>query len=131
MPSMALGKVATRAAGTVGTGSLGVSVFMVLRMTLTRDVTLGIWAITIGLGAAVGVVSCLRLVLEYMLRKLEVEVESRKAQSAAELRRARLEVHRAVMEKAMEQPSLDAQGYQELILVDALHLSAEEDRRYA
>jgi len=124
--STTIGKIAAGIAGTTGTSSLGVSAFAVFRMTPGRVVPGGIWAALVVLSAATAVVSCLWLVLEYMLKKLEVEVRNKEAQLNQELKRTRLEIHRAVMEKAAGGPG-SAASYRELIIADALYLAVEQN----
>lgn len=126
MPSTTLGKIATGIAGTTGTSSLGVSAFAVFRMTSAHTVPGGVWAALVALGAATAVVSCLGLVLEYMLKKLEIEVQDKEAQRDQELKRTRLEMHKTVLEKAAAEPG-SAASYCELIIADALYLAVEQN----
>lgn len=125
--STSLGKIAVAIAGTTGTSGLGVTGFAVLRMTSAHAVPGGAWAALATLGAATALVSSLGLILEYRLRKLDLEERGKEAQSAADLQKARLEMHRVVMEKAAGEPG-SAQSYRELIIADALHLSVEQNR---
>jgi hypothetical protein len=121
--SITLGKIA---AGTTGTSGLGLTAFAVLRMTSAHTVPGGVWAALVALGAATALVSSLGLFLEYRLKKRDVEAREREAQSDADLRKARLEIHRVVLEKAAGEPG-SAQSYRELIIADALHLSVEQN----
>jgi hypothetical protein len=126
VPSTTLGKIATGIAGTTGTSSLGVSAFAVFRMATAHGVPGGIWAALVALGAATAIVSCLGLVLEYMLKKLEVEVRDKEVQLNQELKSARLEMYKTVLEKAAGEPASSA-SYRELIIADALHLAVERN----
>lgn len=126
VPSTTVGKIATGIAGTTGTSSLGVSTFAVFRMASAHSVPGGIWAALVALGAATAVVSCLGLVLEYMLRKLEVEVQGKEVQLDQELKKARLEMHKIILEKAAGEPASSA-SYRELIIADALYLAVEQN----
>ena len=126
MSSTSLGKIAAGIAGTTGTSGLGVAGFAVLRMTSARAVPGGAWAALVTLGAATALVSSLGLILEYRLTKRGLEERAREAQSAADLQKARLEIHRVVLEKAAGEPG-SAQSYRELIIADALHLSVEQN----
>lgn len=124
--STTLGKIATGIAGTTGTGSLGVSIFAVFRMTSAHGVPGGVWAALVALAAATAVVSSLGLVLEYNLKKLEVEAQSKKAERDQELKKARLEIHKTVLEKAAREPG-SAASYRELIIADALYVAVEQN----
>lgn len=126
MPSTTLGKIATGIAGTTGTGSLGVSAFAVFRITSAHSVPSGVWVALVALGAATAVVSSLGLVLEYMLKKLEVEAQNKEAELDQELKRVRLEMHKTVLEKAAGEPG-SAANYRELIIADALYLAVEQN----
>jgi hypothetical protein len=126
VPSTTLGKIAAGIAGATGTGSAGVSVFAVFRMSSAHDVPDGMWVALVALAAATGLVSSLGLILEYRLRKLDIEARSKEAQSAAELRKAYQEIHRAVLEKAAGEPG-SADSYREIILANALYLSVEQN----
>lgn len=127
MSSTSLGKFAVGIAGTTGTSGLGVTGFAVLRMTSVHAVPGGgVWAALATLGAATALVGPLGLILEYRLRKLDLEERGKEAQSAADLQKARLEMHRVVLEKAAGEPG-SAQSYRELIIADALHLSVEQN----
>ena len=119
-------KIAAGIAGTTGTGSLGVSVFAVSRMTSAHGVPGGVWAALVALGAATAVVSSLALVLGYMLKKLEVESQNKKAELDQELKKARLEIHKTVLEKAAVKPG-SAASYRELIIADALYIAVEQN----
>src|SRR6185437_12199938 len=113
--------------GATGTGSAGISAFALFRMTLTHAVVPdGMWAALVALVAATGLVGSLGLILEYRLKKLDVEVQSKEAQSAAALRMARLEIHRTVLEKAAGEPG-SADSYRKIILANALYLSVEQN----
>ena len=125
MSSTTIGKIAAGIAGATGTSSLGISAFAVFRVTSAHAVPGMMWASLVALGTATVLVSCLGLALEYRLKKLGVEERSKEAQSAAELQKVRLEIHRTVMEKAAGEPG-SAQSYRELIIADALHLSVEQ-----
>lgn len=126
MSSTSLGKIAVGIAGTTGTSGLGVTGFAVLRMTSAHAVPGGVWAALATLGVATALAGPLGLILEYRLRKLDLEERGKEAQSAADLQNARLEMHRIVLEKAAGEPG-SAQSYRELILADALHLSVEQN----
>ncbi len=126
MPATTLGKIATGIAGTTGTSSLGVSAFAVFRMASAHTVPGGVWAALVALGAATAVVSSLGLVLEYMLRRLEIEGRNIEVQLGQELKRTRLEMHKTVLEKAAAEPGTAA-SYCELIIADALFVSVEQN----
>jgi hypothetical protein len=126
VPSTTLGKVAAGIATTAGTGGLGVTAFAVFRITSAHAVPGGAWAVLAALGVATAFVSSLRLVLDYRLRKLDSEARSKEMQSAADLQKTRLEIHRTVLEKAAGEPQ-SAPNYRELIIADALHLSVEQN----
>jgi hypothetical protein len=126
VPSTTLGKIAAGIAGTTGTSSLGISAFAVFRMTSAHVVPGGVWVALVALGAATVVVSSLGLVLEYMLKKLEVETRDKEAERDQELKRTRLEMHKTVLEKAAGEPG-SAASYRELIIADALHLAVEQN----
>jgi hypothetical protein len=126
VPSTTLGKIAAGIAGTTGTGSLGISALAVFRMSSAHAVPSGMWATLVALSAATVLVSSLGLILEYLLKKLEVEARNREAQAAAELKKTRLEMYRTVLEKAAGEAG-STQNYRELILADALHLSTEQN----
>lgn len=119
MPSTTLGRITAGVAGTAGTSSIGVSAFATIRMASAHAVPAGIWLALAALAAAAALTGSLGLILEYRLRKLE-------AQSATELKKARLDMHRTVLEKAAGEPG-SAQSYRELILADALYLSVEQN----
>jgi hypothetical protein len=124
--STTLGKIATGIAGTTGTGSLGISVFAVSRMTSAHGVPGGVWAALVALAAATAVISSLGLVLEYNLKKLEVEAQNKKAELDQELKRTRLEIHKTILEKAAGKPG-SATSYSELIIADALYVAVEQN----
>ena len=126
MPSTTPGKIAAGIAGATGTGSAGVSALAVFRMSSAHDVPNGMWVALVALAAATGLVSSLGLILEYRLRKLDIEARSKEAQSAAELRKAYQEIHRTVLEKAAGEPG-SADSYREIILANALYLSVEQN----
>jgi hypothetical protein len=126
VPSTTLGKIAAGIAGTTGTSSLGISAFAVFRMTSAHVVSSGVWVALVALGAATVVVSSLGLVLEYLLKKLEVEVRNKEAERDQELKRARQEMYRTVLEKSAGEPS-SAGNYRALIIADALHLAVEQN----
>lgn len=126
MPSTTLGKIAAGVAGATGTSSVAVSVSAVLRARSGQAVPSASWAVLAALAAATVAVSCLGLILEYKLKKLEVEQRGKEAQAAAEQQKTRLEIYRTVLEKAAGEPQ-NAQNYRELITADALHLSVEQN----
>lgn len=126
MPSTTPGKIAAGIVGATGTGSAGISAFAVFRMTSMHAVPNGMWAALVALAIATGLVGSLGLILEYRLKKLDIEAQSKEAQSAAELRKARLEIHRTVLEKAAGEPG-SADSYRKIILANALYLSVEQN----
>jgi hypothetical protein len=126
VPSTTLGKIATGIAGTTGTSSVGVSAYAVFRMTSAHGVPGGIWVALVALGVATAVVSSLGLILEYKLKKLEVEVQSKEAQLDQELKKTRLETHGIVLAKAASEPG-SAASYRELIIANALYLAVEQN----
>jgi hypothetical protein len=126
VPSTTLGKITAGIAGATGTSSAGVSAFAVFRMSSAHAVPGGIWAALVALAAATGLVSSLGLILEYQLRKLDIGARAKQAQSAAELRKAYLEIHRTVLEKAASEPA-SADSYREIIIANALYLSVEQN----
>lgn len=112
-------KLGTRTAAAAGIGSLGVLVEALARISAAHPVPAGIWAVMIGLVVVTATVSGLALILDYRVKKLEIEL-------AAALRRSRQEMYRAVLEQAAGDPA-SAVIYRELIVADALHLSAERN----
>jgi len=119
-------KIAFGIAGTTGVSSLGVSALLAVRVMSAHVVPAGAWAALVVLGTAAALVISLRLILDYRLRKLEVDVWSQGARSAAELDKTRLEIHQALVEKASSGPG-DAQSYRELILADALYVFVQQN----
>ena len=119
-------KIAAGIAGTTGTGSLGVSVFAMSRVTSAHGVPGGVWAALVALGAATAIVSSLALVLGYKLKKLEVEAQNKKAELDQELKKARLEIHKTILENAAVKPG-SAANYSELIIADALYIAVEQN----
>ena len=126
VPSATPGKIAAGIAGATGTGSAGVSAFAVFRMSSAHAVPDGMLAALVALTVATGLVSSLGLILEYRLKKLDIQTRSREAQSAAELRKAYVKIHRTVLEKAAGEPG-SADSYREIILANALYLSVEQN----
>lgn len=120
------GKIAAGIAGTTGTSGLGVMGFAVFRMASAHPVPGGMWAAAVTLVSVTAVVSSLGLILDYQLRKLDIQAQSNEAHTAAELQRTRLETYRTVVEKAAGEPE-SALSYRELIIADALHLSVEQN----
>jgi hypothetical protein len=126
LPSTTSGKIAVGIAGATGTSGLGVTAFGILRISSAHPVPTGLWVALAILIATTALISSLGLIFEYKLKKLGVEAQGREAQSAADLQKARLEMHRTVLEKAAGEPE-SAQSYRELIIADALHLSVEQN----
>lgn len=119
MPATALGKITTAIAGTAGTGSLGVFGIGFYRVLSAHGVPGALWVIAAGMGVAAVLTGSLGLILEYRIRKLEL-------QATTELKKARLDIHRTVVEKAAGEPG-SAASYRELILADALYVSVEQN----
>jgi hypothetical protein len=97
----------------------GLSGFAVFRMASAHAVPGGVWATAVALAVVTALTGCLGLVLEYRIRKLEL-------QSSTDLRKARLDMHRTLLEKAAGEPG-SAQNYRDLILADALYLSVKQN----
>jgi hypothetical protein len=126
VPSTTLGKVATGVAGTTGMGSVAVSAFAMLRMSQAHAVPGGMWASAVSTAAVAALVASLGIILEYRIRRLQVAARSKEAESAAALKRTRLEVLRSITDKATENPE-QAQNYRELIRASAAFLSVEQN----
>jgi hypothetical protein len=127
MSSTAVGKIAAGITGMTGTGCLGVTAVAVSRITGGRAVPAGMWVALAALMAVTAVVVAgLGLVLDYLRGKLEIDAQAREAESLAELRRARLEMYRTIVEKSAGEAE-SAERYRLLILADALHLSVEQN----
>jgi hypothetical protein len=126
MPSRTRGKVSTRVAGTAGISSLGISVFAMFRWMPARAVPDGMAAVLVAASGAAALACLLKLVLEYRLRKLEVEMQSRELEAVAELKKIRLETHRIFLEKAVGNPGR-MQSYCDLLLSNAMYLSVEQN----
>jgi hypothetical protein len=71
-------------------------------------------------------VSSLALVLGYRLKKLEVEAQNKKTELDQELKKARLEIHKTILEKAAVKPG-SAANYRELIIAEALYVAVEQN----
>jgi hypothetical protein len=119
VPSTIFGKITAGIAGTTGVGSAGLSGFAVFRLASTHSVPGGVWAAAAAMAAASLLTGLLGMVLTYRVKKLEL-------QSALELQKARLDMHRTLLEKAAGEPG-SASSYRELIIADALHLSVEQN----
>jgi hypothetical protein len=123
MQSRKFGRIVVGVAGTTGTGSLG---FAVLRMTSGQAMAAGMWAALAASLTMSSVVAILGLVLEYRLGKLEAQARAAAAERHADLRRARLELHRSVLDKTPGGLE-SAQAYRTLAAADALYLSVEHN----
>jgi hypothetical protein len=126
VPSTTLGKFTASIAGTAGAGGLGLCAFAGFRGTLEHAAPGAALPVLAAISAAMALTSVLRLILEYMLRKLDVEARSSEARSAAELKRARLEIHRSMLMKA-EAETRGARSYRDLIMANALYVSVEQN----
>jgi hypothetical protein len=126
VPSTTLSKVTASIAGTAGAGGLGLCAFAGFRGTLEHAAPGAALPVLAAISAATALTSILRLILEYMLRKLDAEARSSEARSAAELKRARLEIHRSMLMKA-EAETRGAHSYQDLIMANALYVSVEQN----
>jgi hypothetical protein len=115
VPSVDNGKVGAAIAGTTGTSGLGIIGLAVARLYSGHPVPDGIWAISASLVVATALISCLRMILDYRLKKF-----------TAELQKERLAAHRMMLEKAACEPD-SAENYRNLILADALYLSVEQN----
>jgi hypothetical protein len=123
MQSRKFGRIVVGVAGTTGTGSLG---FAVLRVTSGQTMAAGMWAALAASLTMSSLVAILGLVLEYRLGKLEAEARAAAARRAADLRQARLELHRSVLDKTPD--GLDsARAYRTMAAADALYLSVERN----
>jgi hypothetical protein len=124
--STTLGNIARGIAGTTGAGSLGVSAFAVLHAASPGRAPVWEWAALAGLSVATVLVGSLGLALEYALGKLEIQMLGKEAELAAELRKMRLDMHRAVLAKAADKLGV-GQSFSDLILADSIHLSVEQN----
>ena len=126
MQSITGGKLLVGAAGTTGTGSLGVLAAALFRVTTARDVPAGMWITLTVLIGVTGTVTVLALVLEYKRKKLEIQSRDREAAAAANLKKRRLDGYLTVLEKSACEPG-SAAAYRELIIADALHQAVEQN----
>jgi hypothetical protein len=120
VPAANLSRIIAGFAGTAGTGSVGISGFVLFRSASAHVVLGGAWAAAAVAMPAVAVLAgCLALVLQYRLRKLELRAD-------AEQKKQRLDVHGILLEKASGEPA-NAQSYRDLIIAEALYLSVEQN----
>jgi hypothetical protein len=126
VPSFSIGKLAAGLAGVAGTGGFGAAAFAVGRVATCHVVPVELWAVPVSSVAAIALITSFSLVLDYKLKKLMVQSQSRQAAAATELQKERLAIHRTVLEKAAGDPASIA-SYRELIVADSLHLSVEHN----
>lgn len=124
MLSTTVGKIAAATAGITGTGSIGITVATLARIASSRSVSPGVWCGLAALTAATVSLAGLGLILDYRLGRLEIATRAGEARSQAELRKARLETYRVLVEKSADRPE-NAASYRDLILADALHQAVE------
>jgi hypothetical protein len=123
MGALTAGKLAAAVSATTGAGSMGILADALVRISAAHAVPAGMWAVMIILIVVSSALTGLALVLDYRVRKLEIE-------SATGLQKTRQEMYRAVLQKAADESASAA--YRELIVADAVHLSAErDDARFA
>jgi hypothetical protein len=103
-----------------------VTIFALLRVTPSAAAAGSVWIAVAALGGAAALLGTVKIMVEYRLRKMDAELRGKQAQTAAELQKIRLEIHRAVVEKAAGEPA-SARSYRELIIADALHLAVEQN----
>jgi hypothetical protein len=128
--SITAARLAVGLAGTAGTGSLGLLVVTLTRVTAAPEVSAGMWAALTALVITTAAVAALALVLEYRRKKLEIEAQVREKEAAAELQKIRLEKYLGMLEKAASEPG-SAEAYRQLMIADALHQSVENGVRLA
>ena len=119
------GILAFGTAGATGSSSLGVTAFGILHAASAYKLPGGVWLALIAANLVTALVSSIALVLKYKINKMTIEARMKEAQSVAELKKARQEIHRIVLEKAAGEPA-SASAYRELIIADAVHLSVEQ-----
>ena len=123
MLSTTAGKIAAGTAGITGTGSLGITVAALARISSARTMPTGVWA-GMALAAATLSLAGLGLILDYRLARLEIATRADGARSQAELEKTRLETYKGLVERSAAQPK-SAASYRDLILADALHRAVE------
>ena len=121
------GKIAAGIAGATGTSSAGLSAFAIFRTTSAHAVPNEMWVALVALAASTGLISSLGLILEYRLRKLDIEARSTEAQSAAELRKCLPGNTPDCPGEGRQGEPGSADNYREIILANALYLSVEQN----
>lgn len=117
--SIAPRKIVAGIAGTTGVGGLGVTSFALYRAASTHHVPVGIWVAAVALVASTAIVTCLGLVLDYLLKRLQ-------AREATELQKTRLDMIQTVLQKAASEPA-SAQDYAQLLDAAARLFSVEQN----
>ena len=126
--SITAGRILAGAVGTTGTGSLGILVTALFRVTGVCNVPAGMWVALTVLIAMTGTITILAIVLEYRRRKLEIQSRHWEAAAAADLKKTRMASYLSVLEKSAGEPG-SAAAYRELIIADALHQAVEQTAR--
>jgi len=126
VPATTPGKIIAAVAGTAGTGTAGLSIFLLSRIGSARTISAATWAAPAILAATTVLVTCLGLILEYRLRRLEAGHRHQEAQSALDLQKTQHDIYRAVMQKATGEPA-SVQNYRDLLIAGALYLSVEQN----
>ena len=119
MPSIRVGKVAAGLSVATGTVTVAMAAPGLGRLASVQTMPPMTWLVLATLLVVAGVIVSLGLILDYRQARLQIE-------TVAELRRARQEMYRVLLEKSTSGQATDM-NYRELIAMDALHLAVEGD----
>jgi hypothetical protein len=107
-----------------GTGSLGITVAVLLQVESVHALSTGILILLSGSSAGMIGIAGIGLVLDYKRATLEIGVSMDTVRLQMDVERIRLGMYRELIERSAETAN-SAAHYQGLILADALHLAAE------